>query len=81
MDMTKTIELERGVEIAGARVMTLTMREPTVDDQIIAGETKGGSALQEVTLLANLCEVAPADIRRLAMRDYVKLQKAYAAFL
>lgn len=79
--MTKTIELERGVEIAGARVMTLTMREPTVDDQIIAGETKGGSALQEVTLLANLCEVAPADIRRLAMRDYIKLQKAYAAFL
>ena len=79
--MPKTIELERGVEIAGARVMTLTMREPTVDDQIIAGETKGGSALQEVTLLANLCEIAPADIRRLAMRDYVKLQKAYAAFL
>ena len=79
--MTKTIELERGVEIAGARVMTLTMREPTVDDQIIAGETKGGSALQEVALLANLCEVAPADIRRLAMRDYIKLQKAYAAFL
>jgi len=60
--------------------LTLTMREPTVEDQLQADEVKGVQGRQEVWLFANLCEVTPADIGRLTLPDYRKLQEAYAGF-
>lgn len=79
--MSKTeIKLQSGVEISGALVKTITMREPTVGDAIAAQDYKGNSAAQEVAYIANLCEVSPAEIQSMTMRDYKRLQDALAAF-
>lgn len=80
--MSKTeIKLIRGVEISGALVKTLTMREPTVGDQIDASELKGSDAAQEVALFANLCEITPAEVRSMSMKDYNLIRDAYRAFI
>lgn len=41
----------------------------------------GSDATREITAFANLCGLAPDDIRKLPMRDYGRLQRAYTAFL
>lgn len=74
------IELSRPIEIDGAQVTALRMREPTVADQLILEDMKGSDAAKEVALVANLCEVTPDDIKRLTMRDYRKVQKAFSGF-
>lgn len=74
------IELTRPLEIAGVAVKAMRMREPTVKDQMVASEVKGGPAQQEVRLIANLCDVSPADIERLPLRDYKRLQDAFLGF-
>lgn len=74
------IELSRPIEIDGAQVTALRMREPTVADQLLLDEMKGSDATKEVTLVANLCEVTPDDIKRLTLRDYRKVQKAFSGF-
>lgn len=79
--MSKTeIKLTKGVEINGTLVKTITMREPTVGDHIDASEVKGGRGAQEAVLFANLCEMTPAEIRSMSMKDYALLQNAHAAF-
>lgn len=77
---TEQIKLENGIDIDGTTVKTLTMREPTVADQLAASEIKGTSAVQEITLIANLCEVSPDDIKKLTLKDYRKVQEAFAGF-
>jgi len=74
------IELSRPIEIDGAQVTTLRMREPTVADQLILEDMKGSDAAKEVALVANLCEVTPDDIKRLTLRDYRKVEKAFSGF-
>lgn len=74
------IELSRPIEIDGVQVTTLRMREPTVADQLLLDEMKGSDATKEVALVANLCEVTPDDIKRLTLRDYRKVQKAFSGF-
>lgn len=78
---TKTIELKRPVTISGAKVERLTMREPTVGDQIDAQNATKSAADGEVLLIANLCEISPDDVRGLTMRDYRALQAALAGFI
>lgn len=75
------VELARPLTIDGAQVKALRMREPTVADQLASDEMKGGEAAKEITMLANLCEVSPDDIKRLTLRDYKKLQGAFMGFL
>lgn len=75
------VELSRPIEIDGAQVTTLRMREPTVADQLMMDDMDVGNATKEVTLVANLCEVAPDDIKRLTLRDYRKVQQAFAGFI
>lgn len=79
-DTQATIELSRPLDIDGTQVSTLTLREPTVEDQITASEMKASDAVQEVHMIANLCDVAPSDIRKLSLRDYRKLQDAFVGF-
>ena len=74
------IDLSRPIEIDGVQVTTLRMREPTVADQLLLDEMKGSDATKEVTLVANLCEVTPDDIKRLTLRDYRTVQKAFSGF-
>lgn len=70
------VHLENGLDQGSLR-----MREPTVDDQIVHDEMKGSDALREVTMFANLCEVSPADIRKLSLKSYRRVQEAYGGFL
>ena len=74
------IGLARSIDVDGVEIKVLRMREPTVQDQIDADAIKGSAAEQEVSLIANLCEVSPQDIKRLSLRDYRKLQQAYVGF-
>lgn len=74
-----TVKLTRPKEINGATIAELTLREPTVEDHVISNAAKGTELDKEVSLFANLCEVAPSDLRKLPMRDYMRLQAAYTA--
>jgi hypothetical protein len=74
------IELSRPLEIDGAKVSTLRMREPTVADQIAMEKTKGTDAEREINMIANLCMQTPADIGRLPLRDYKRVQGAFMGF-
>lgn len=59
----------------------LVMRRPKVRDMLASEKAKGGDADKEITLFANLCEVAPSAIEALDMADYQQLQQAYQGFL
>lgn len=74
------ITLSRPATFNGVEQPKLRMREPTVADMEAAQETKGSDAAREIHAMANLCDVAPDDIRKLPIRDYSRLQAAYTGF-
>ncbi|WP_420023775.1 phage tail assembly protein [Cereibacter azotoformans] len=55
----------------------LTMREPTVGDQLA---TKGSNEEREIALVGNLCTMAPDEVRSLSLRDYRRVQAALMGF-
>lgn len=75
------VKLNRAIEISGVKTDVIRMREPTVRDQETAGNIQGSDATREIMTFANLCEIAPDDIRGLSMRDYKRLQSAYLTFI
>lgn len=75
------ITLSRPLDMSGAKVAVVTMREPLVSDQETADIMEGGDATREIHQFANLIGAAPDDIRKMGLRDYKKLQTAYLAFL
>lgn len=75
------IKLSKAVDIDGAQIQVLHMREPTVADQLLVEEMKGSEAAKEVMLFANLCEWSPEDIKRLSLRDYKEVQQAFSGFI
>ncbi len=79
-DGTLTIGLRTGATISGAKVKALTMREPTVADQIAVAGMQGGDAAKEVALFANLCSITPDEMKSLTMRDYTRVQQGYRGF-
>ncbi|MGQ3289047.1 phage tail assembly protein [Sphingopyxis sp.] len=79
-DGSAKITLGKPLDVDGTKFAALTMREPTAGDQLVAAEAKGSDALKEINLLANLCEVSPADIQKLTMRDYKRVQRAFMDF-
>ena len=74
------IELSKAVEIDGAQTKTVTMREPTVQDQLDVQAIKGSEAHREVTLMANLCDLTPDQVKAMTMRNYRRLQAALEVF-
>lgn len=74
------IKLDKPISIGGVQTSALRMREPTVRDQLAANKFKGDDADKELFIFANLCGVAPEDLHNMKMRDYGKLQEAYADF-
>lgn len=74
------IELSKAVEIDGAQIKTVTMREPTVQDQLDVQAIKGSEAHREVTLMANLCDLTPDQVKAMTMRNYRRLQAALEVF-
>lgn len=75
------ITLSKPMDIDGAKVTVLTMREPTVADQMANDSVKGGDAIKEVTMLSNLCTVTPDQLKSLTLRDYKRVQTAFMGFL
>lgn len=80
-DGSMSITLSRALEVNGAKLSTLTMREPLVRDHVAARKSKGDAEDQEIALFANLCEVAQDDIQNLPAKDYARLQAVYLGFL
>jgi hypothetical protein len=78
-DGSMTVTLARGFNVSGAKTNELTLREPSLADQLTS-QKLGTSAESEVALLANLAEVSPDDLRGLKMRDYQRLQEALGFF-
>jgi hypothetical protein len=75
------VELSRPLKIDGADVKAMRMREPLLGDQYAASKAGNDDpADTEMWLIANLCSVTVEDLKRLTMRDYVKLQKALLSF-
>ena len=75
------VTLNTGVNIDGAKVNVLTMREPTVQDTLAMDNIKGSSSDKEIGYFANLCQISPDDIKGMTQRDYGRLQKAYENFI
>ncbi|QTI81503.1 phage tail assembly protein (plasmid) [Roseomonas marmotae] len=76
-----SIELSRPLDISGAKVSVLQMREPTVEDQLVADKMGGDNRQTEIVLFANLCGVTPDDIKHMSLRDYRKVQQAFMGFI
>lgn len=74
------VELARGLKVAGSTVTKVRMREPTVADQLAIDKITGDAA-KEMALLANLCELTPDDLKGLTLKDYRRLQQAFAGFI
>lgn len=75
------IQLTKPIKIDGVDVKTLRMREPTVADQLASQKASGDQAEQELTFIANLCQIAPTDLHQLTLRDYKKVQAAFLGFI
>ena len=80
-DGSVDITLSRQADIAGTKTSVIRMREPTVGDQEVAAEMSGSDAAREITTFANLCGLAPDDLRKLPLREYKRLQAAYISFI
>ncbi|MBU3035448.1 phage tail assembly protein [Tritonibacter mobilis] len=74
---TITVTLAKGIIAGGEKRTEITLREPTVGDNMAARQSaKGDNAGHEVNLLANLAGLSPDEIRSAKMRDYTRLQEA-----
>ncbi|WP_045856255.1 phage tail assembly protein [Teredinibacter purpureus] len=78
---TTAIDLNFPINIDGRDVNTLEMRRPRVGDRLAVEKMSGDDADKEIRFIANLCEVAPSDIEKLDMADYLKIQDTLASFL
>lgn len=78
---TTDVKLSRPIKANGVEVSELRMREPVVNDQLVMEEMSGSDALKELAMIANLCQVAPDDLKQLTLRDYKKVQKAFVGFI
>jgi hypothetical protein len=74
------ITLSRPASVGGAQVSSIRMREPIVADQENYQDAGRTEAAREITTFANLCEIAPDDIRKLPLRDYARLQASFTLF-
>lgn len=74
------ITLSRDFDIGGTKVKALRMREPTVKDQRTAFSVSQDMGEREAAIFQNLCELAPAELDRLPLKDYARLQAAYEGF-
>lgn len=77
---TEIIELEYPVLIDGTAVEELSMRRPTVRDQILFEDGKGSEARKIVKMLANLCEVSEDTIMDLDQVDFLKISEVLSGF-
>jgi len=75
------IKLKYAVKTDGVEITELEMRRPKVKDMRLAGKTSKSEEEKEVTLISNLCAVAPETIDELDFADYAQCQEALKSFL
>jgi hypothetical protein len=80
-DGVADITLTRAIKIDGADVAVVRMREPKVRDQLLMGAMEGSDADKELAVMANLCTISAADLHEMGLRDYKRLQEAFALFI
>ncbi|MEX3924414.1 phage tail assembly protein [Paraburkholderia sp. BR10936] len=79
-DGSINITLSRAITVNSATLGYVTMREPSVNDHLVGRRTAGTEEDKEIALFGNLCTLTPADIGNVKLRDYVRMQEAYACF-
>lgn len=78
-----TITLDFPVRLADRELSELTMRRPSLDDEIRYVPTARDVKKQleeEARYFSHLCGVSVEEIRKLDMGDYEKLQQQYLIF-
>lgn len=75
-----TIALDYPVTIDGTEVRALQMRRMKVVDQMNVTASNKSDAEKEISLIANLCEISPDDVKQLDCMDYAKLQEQLINF-
>lgn len=77
-DGTATVTLSTKTELNGVKVGRITLREPTIGDVRGARKTaKDDNEQQEINVFASISGCSPADIERLTLRDYGRVQEGY----
>lgn len=74
------ITLSKEYDFDGAKANYLTMREPTVGDQLAMSEIDGSDVQKEIFMISSLCMITPDQVKALTLRDYKKVQAAFLAF-
>ena len=73
-----TIRLSRPTAMNGVQQDKIALRIPTVGDLRAAAKlSRDDKEYQEIVLFASLAECAPADIEKLSVRDYNRVQEGY----
>lgn len=81
-DGKAVITLSRSMMIDGKSTPKITMREPTVKDELIARKSSGNDeADRESRLLSNLCGISKEAMQDMPLRDYKRIQEAFIGFL
>ncbi|WP_047238340.1 phage tail assembly protein [Chromobacterium subtsugae] len=76
--MNQTVKLTSAITLNGVKTDTMTMREPTVGDQLSARKVAGADDGEyELHMFASVLGCAPSDLHQLTMFDYAELQKAW----
>ena len=80
---TISVELEDGLEIDGTFTKNIEVRKPKVKDLLIAERTSKGKTEGDtnITFLANLTDLAPAQLEEMSLPDFRKLNEVVNGFL
>lgn len=79
--MNTTITLDYPYAVDGVTLSAITLRRPTVADNLAVQKSNAADHEREIRLLANLAELAPENLHSMDLKDYAKLQKAFTSFL
>lgn len=79
------IDLVQPIRINGVEVNSLSMRRPTMLDQIAMRKSSVAQKMlgeeEDLQMYAGLCGVTPKDLLQLDMADYIELGRVYGNFL
>ena len=78
-----TITLDFPVQLADRELSEVSMRRPTVGDEVKFAPTSNNirtQAEEEARYFAHLCGITVEEMKQLDMGDYDKLQKQYLVF-
>ncbi|MDE4537667.1 phage tail assembly protein [Pseudomonas sp. ITEM 17296] len=81
-DGRAVVSLSVPLDVYGEARQALTMRSPTVSEDLMVGLQVGDNDEQrELLMLGSLCELTEDQLTALQVRDYKRLQRAYKELL